>query len=236
MKTIVIKLSGSLFSLDSDPSGIKKIVKTLDGLARNGVKVVAVAGGGKLARDIQKTARTFRADEALLDQFGIDVSRIHAKLLTTVSNKACPDIPTTLDEVLRYSTSHPIVFSGGLSPGQSTNATAALIAERTKAKLFINTTDVDGVFTSDPRKNKNAKLMKVISTKELLSKVVDDKMSAGTYDLMDLLSLKIIERSKIHTIVIKCDSRQIKSAISESELPMRKLVRKSTGTRILPLS
>ena len=47
-------------------------------------------------------------------------------------------------------------------------------------------------------------------------------MSAGTYDLMDLLSLKIIERSKISTVVIKCDSRQIKSVISG----------KSVGTKI----
>ena len=56
----------------------------------------------------------------------------------------------------------------------------------------------------------------------MLSKVVDNKMSAGTYDLMDLLSLKIIERSKIPTIVIKCDSGRIKSAISG----------KSKGTKI----
>ena len=223
MKTVVIKLSGSLFSMDSGPSGIKKIVKTLDELTRNRVKVVAVAGGGKLARDIQKTARTFHADEALLDQFGIDVSRIHAKLLTTVSTKACTDIPTTLDEVLSYSTSHPIVFSGGLSPGQSTNATAALIAERIKAKLFINATDVDGVFTSDPRKNKNAVLIKAITPKDLLKKLGSETMNAGTYDLMDILSLKIIERSKIPTMVIKCDNKRIKSAISG----------KSIGTKII---
>ena len=48
-------------------------------------------------------------------------------------------------------------------------------------------------------------------------------MNAGTYDLMDILSLKIIERSKIPTMVIKCDNRRIKSAISG----------KSTGTKII---
>ena len=225
MKTVVIKLSGSLFSFDKDYSQVKKITKTLDEISRNGYNVVAVAGGGKTARNMQNAARNFHADEAFLDQLGIDVSRIHAKILTTCTTNSCQDIPKTLDEVVRCLSSSKIVFTGGLSPGQSTNATAALIAERTKAQLFVNATDVDGVFTSDPRKNKNAKLIKSITTKNLLSKVVDDKMSAGTYDLMDLLSLKIIERSKIRTIVIKCDSRQIKSAISGS---------KSTGTRILP--
>ena len=222
MKTVVIKLSGSLFSFDKDYSNVKKITKTLDEISRSGYKVVAVAGGGKTARNMQNAARNFHADEAFLDQLGIDVSRIHAKILTTCTTNSCQDVPKTLDEVVRCLTSSKIVFTGGLSPGQSTNATAALIAERTKAKLFVNATDVDGVFTSDPRKNKNAKLIKSITTKNLLGKVVADKMSAGTYDLMDLLSLKIIERSKIPTAVIKCDSRQIKSVISG----------KSTGTKI----
>ena len=222
MKTVVIKLSGSLFSFDKDYSNVKKITKTLDEISRSGYKVVAVAGGGKTARNMQNAARNFHADEAFLDQLGIDVSRIHAKILTTCTTNSCQDVPKTLDEVVRCLTSSKIVFTGGLSPGQSTNATAALIAERTKAKLFVNATDVDGVFTSDPRKNKNAKLIKSITTKNLLDKVVADKMSAGTYDLMDLLSLKIIERSKIPTAVIKCDSRQIKSVISG----------KSTGTKI----
>lgn len=222
MKTVVIKLSGSLFTFDKDYSQVKKITKTLDEISRNGYKVVAVTGGGKTARNMQNAARNFYADEAFLDQLGIDVSRIHAKILTTCTTNSCQDIPKTLDEVVQCLSSSKIVFTGGLSPGQSTNATAALIAERTKAKLFVNATDVDGVFTSDPRKNKNAKLIKSITTKNLLSKVVDDKMSAGTYNLMDLLSLKIIERSKIPTIVIKCDSRRIKSAISG----------KSKGTKI----
>ena len=223
MKTVVIKLSGSLFSFDKDYSQVKKITKTLDEISHNGYKVVAVAGGGKTARNMQNAARNFHADEAFLDQLGIDVSRIHAKILTTCTTNSCQDIPKTLDEVVRCLSSSKIVFTGCISPGQSTNATAALIAERTKAKLFVNATDVDGVFTSDPRKNKNAKLIKSITTKNLLSKVIDDKMSAGTYDLMDLLSLKIIEPSKIPTIVIKCDSGRIKSAISG----------KSKGTKII---
>ena len=184
-------------------------------------RVVAVAGGGKLARTIQDVSRSFNADEAFLDQLGIDISRVHAKLLTCTTN-SYHDVPQTLDEVIHSISSSKLVFSGGLSPGQSTNATAALIAERTKAKLFINATDVDGVFTSDPRQNKNAKLIKSINTKDLLNKIVGDKMNAGTYDLMDLLSLKIIERSKIPTVIIKCDSGRIKSTISG----------KSTGTKI----
>ena len=89
MKTVVIKLSGSLFSFDKDYSHVKKIIKTLDEISRSGYKVVAVAGGGKAARNMQNAARNFHADEAFLDQLGIDVSRIHAKILTTCTANSC---------------------------------------------------------------------------------------------------------------------------------------------------
>ena len=223
MKTVVIKLSGSLFTFDNGISNIEKIIKTLEEITINpyNIRVVAVAGGGKLARTIQDVSRSFNADEAFLDQLGIDISRVHAKLLTCTTN-SYHDVPQTLDEVIHSISSSKLVFSGGLSPGQSTNATAALIAERTKAELFINTTDVDGVFTSDPRKDNTAKLVESITIHDLLSKIIGDKMNAGAYDLMDLLSLKIIERSKIPTVITKCDSECIKSVISGD----------STGTKI----
>ena len=210
MKTIVIKLSGILFSLNSDISRIKKITKILEEINRKGFKIIAIAGGGIIARNIQNTARTMNADEAFLDQIGIDVS----KLMIASTTKACQHIPKNLDEVVNLLISSNMVFSGGFSPGQSTNATAALIAERTKAKLFINTTDVDGVFTSDPIKNKKATLIKSITITDLFKKLNPEIMKAGTYDLMDVLSLKIIERSKIPTVIIKCDSTRIKSSLS----------------------
>ena len=224
MKTVVIKLSGSLFTFDNGISNIEKIIKTLEEITINpyNFRVVAVAGGGKLARTIQDVSRSFNADEAFLDQLGIDISRVHAKLLTTCTTNSYHSVPQTLDEVIHSISSSKLVFSGGLSPGQSTNATAALIAERTKAELFINTTDVAGVFTSDPRKDNTAKLVESITIHDLLSKIIGDKMNAGTYDLMDLLSLKIIERSKIPTVITKCDSECIKSVISGN----------STGTKI----
>ena len=57
---------------------------------------------------------------------------------------------------------------GGLHPGQSTNATSALIAEKVKASTFLNATDVNGIYDSDPNTNKNAKLFKEITVKECM--------------------------------------------------------------------
>jgi uridylate kinase len=116
------------------------------------------------------------------------------------------------------------VVTGGLHPGQSTNATSALIAERIKASMFINATDVDGIYTADPRINRDAKLIKRISVKELLMMLMNEKFNAGTYELMDIVALKVIERSKIPTRVIKASVENIRLVIDGYDI----------GTQILP--
>ncbi|MEK6944601.1 MAG: UMP kinase, partial [Thermoproteota archaeon] len=199
-KRIVIKLSGKVFGMDN--------TKTLKDYATFLVKIskicqpVVVAGGGKIARHYISHARSSGADESTLDELGIEVSRLNAKLLIyALKNKAYPHPPTNLQEVRHAVDSGLIVVAGGLHPGQSTNATAALIAEKIQATVFLNATDVDGIYDSDPNKNKNAKKFKRIDLKNLRRLLMHEDFIAGGYDLMDIVALKVIERSKIKTRV-----------------------------------
>ena len=100
-----------------------------------------------------------------------------------------------------------------MHPGQSTNGTAALIAEKVNAEQFLNATDVSGIYDSDPNKNKKAKLFKTIEMKNLKKLLIHEDSVAGGYDLMDIVALKIIERSKIKTRVIKSDIKTLEKAI-----------------------
>jgi len=106
-----------------------------------------------------------------------------------------------------------IVVAGGLHPGQSTNGTAALIAEKVKAVEFLNATDVDGIYDSDPNKNKKAKKFARIDIKDLRTILVREDTMAGGFDLMDIVALKVIERSKIKTKIIKADIKTIEKAM-----------------------
>lgn len=212
-KRVVIKLSGKVFGIDN--------VKTLKDYATFLVKIskvcqpVVVAGGGKIARHYIAHARSSGADESTLDELGIEISRLNAKLLIyALKHKAYPHPPTTLQEVRHAVDSGQIVVTGGLHPGQSTNGTAALIAEKIKAAEFLNTTDVDGVYDKDPNKYKTAKKFKVIELKNLRSMLVHEDVVAGGYDLMDIVALKIIERSKIKTRILKADIKNLEKAIN----------------------
>jgi uridylate kinase len=216
-KRIVIKLSGSVFAMDN--------TKALKDYASFLVKIskicqpVVIAGGGKIARHYISHARTSGADESTLDELGIEVSRLNAKLLIyALKNKAYPHPPTNLQEVKHAVDSGLIVISGGLHPGQSTNATAALIAEKVHASEFLNTTDVDGIYDSDPRKNKKAKKFKRIELKNLRKLLVHEESIAGGYDLMDIVALKVIERSKIKTRILKSDIKKIEQAIKGNSI------------------
>jgi len=175
---------------------------------------VIVAGGGKIARHYISHARSSGADESTLDELGIEISRLNAKLLIyALKQKAYSHPPTTLPEVRRAVDSGLIVVAGGLHPGQSTNGTAALIAEKIGASEFFNATDVDGVYDRDPNKFKNAKKFKKLELKNLRNMLVHEDSVAGGYDLMDIVALKIIERSKIKTKIIKADLKILEKAI-----------------------
>ena len=216
-KKIVIKLSGRIFGMDN--------VKVLKDYASFLVKIskicqpIVIAGGGNIARHYISHARSSGADESTLDELGIEISRLNAKLLIyTLKNKAYSHPPTTLQEVRHAVDDGLIVVTGGLHPGQSTNGTAALIAEKIKAELFLNATDVDGVYDMDPNKYKRAKKFKRIELKNLKNMLVHEDSIAGGYDLMDIVALKIIERSKINTRILKADPKIIEKAIKGADV------------------
>ena len=212
-KRVAIKLSGSIFSEERNQDTIKKYAEMLTDISID-VQPIVIAGGGKIARHYINLARCLGSDEASLDIMGIEVSRLNAKLLiAALGEEAYSQVPKNLEEVTIAAESGKIVIVGGLHPGQSTNATSALIAEKVRAFRFLNATDVDGIYDLDPNINRNAKLLNEITVNECMEILKDGSSMAGTYDLMDIVALKVIERSKIPTRVLRSDITNIKDAI-----------------------
>jgi len=113
---------------------------------------------------------------------------------------------------------------GGLTPGHSTNAVAAIAAETISADLFVNATDVDGVYTGDPSKDPKARRLEEVTVDELSQILSKTGMAAGEYDLMDLLALRIIQRSKISTVILNGRT---------PENVLKALRNEGTGTRLI---
>lgn len=215
-RRIVIKLSGRIFGIENNEKLLKDYATFLVKISKI-CQPIIIAGGGKIARHYISHARSSGADESTLDELGIEVSRLNAKLLIyALKDKAYPHPPTTLTETRHAVDSGLIVVAGGLHPGQSTNGTAALIAEKVQASEFLNATDVDGIYDSDPNKNPKAKKFRRIELRNLRNILVHEDSHAGGYDLMDIVALKVIERSKIKTRVLKADISILEKAIRGS--------------------
>ena len=198
----VIKLGGFAFPNRPEKPLVKEYVKLLTGLAAEH-HLVIVTGGGEVARVYIRAAREMGVSESLCDQLGILASRLNARLLAYgLGEYAFPEIPVTVGELKHYFASGKIVAMGGLTPGHSTNAVAAIAAETVGAELLINATDVDGVYSTDPEKDKNAKKLDEVTVAELTAILSRTEMRAGAYELMDPLALRIIARSKLTTVVV----------------------------------
>lgn len=224
---VTIKLSGHILfpSLEVQPN-LKPYVDIIKEIKSLGHSPYVVVGGGAPARYYIRLAREQGADESTCDQIGITIANLHAKIFTyALGEEACPFVPRDFDELELALSTGKIVVMGGLQPGQSTNAVSCVLAEKTKSKLFINTTNVDGVYTADPKKDPSAKLYETIKIEEL-KKVLDSQGArAGEYDLADQVALRIIQRSKITTKII--NGRDPKNIL-------RAIMGEKIGTTVLP--
>jgi uridylate kinase len=219
----VVKLGGALFRREPNVTALKDMGKVLSGFVREGNQLVLVAGGGENARTYIGAARRLGAEESTCDLLGIQITRANAELLRlAIGSIASSKIPTTLSDLPHCVGSGKAVVMGGLQPGQSTNAVAALAAEITRAEILVNGTDVDGVYTEDPKKNPKAKLIRSVAVDKLLGWAMGGEVFAGRYELLDPLAIKIMQRAKIPTrFVSLADAGNILAALQGKDIGTR---------------
>jgi uridylate kinase len=200
MESIVISIGGSVvLSDDIDNQFFYEFKKVIKKISKK-YKIFIVVGGGKIARDYITFGRKLNLNENILDIFGILVTRINAKLLDIILNNTNSEIPETTDDALNLT--KKIVVMGGTIPGHSTDYVGSELALKSKAKKLIIATNVDGVYDKDPNKYKDARKIREITAKELISKYGTKWQSAGSNVIIDGPALKIIENNNILTCVL----------------------------------
>jgi uridylate kinase len=163
--------------------------------------LVIIVGGGKAARKFITAARELGASEAQCDWLGIKMARHNAELLcAALGESAYPKIVETLDELETAMSFSKCVLMGGLIPGQSTNAVAALAAETIRADILYNATNVDGVYDKDP-KEPGAQMLEKVTIDELHTILSGGGARAGEYKLFDPVAIRVVGRSKINTVI-----------------------------------
>jgi len=137
------------------------------------------------------------------DEVAISVSRLFAQLfLERLGEAGCSKVAITLDDADQFHKEGKIVVMGGLKPGITTDAVAALVAERVNADLLVKGTDQEGVYNKDPRKNADAVKLDRLTFDEL-PKVFDESVhKAGIHQIIDPEAIKVLKRRRLKLIVV----------------------------------
>ncbi|MFB6255474.1 MAG: UMP kinase [Haloplanus sp.] len=224
---VVISIGGSVLAPDLDADRVAGYATAVDSLVEADCEVGAVVGGGGVARDYIEAARRLGANEVQLDQIGIDVTRINARLLISALGGVSALSPAgdyeAAGEALRRG---DVAVMGGVMPGQTTDAVAAALAEYVDADLLVYATSADGVFSADPDSDPGAEQYSRLTGAELVDLVAPMSRGAGASAPVDLLAAKLIERSKMWTVVTDgTDPERVTDAVLRGE---------HSGTDIVP--
>jgi uridylate kinase len=199
---IVLSLGGSILAKNLDPDSFLKYAEVLRKISKKHTLLV-VAGGGEAARSYIDAARAVGADEVTCDYIGIEITRLNARLLAAaLGPDASPEIPTNYLEAAKAIRPGKVVVMGGVTPGQTTDAVAAILAEFLRADLLTIATSIDGVYSADPNCDPSAVKYDRISPGELINIVMSIEMKAGSKSPVDPVAAKIIERCKLDALVM----------------------------------
>jgi len=176
----VISLGGSIVA----PSMVDvEFVKKFAFLIRSFIEAdsdkhfIFVVGGGGPARHYQGAYREiaangkFKNDEA--DWIGIMATRLNAQLIKAVMSEWCNQEVITNPSEVSPMTGHVLV-AAGWKPGFSTDYDAVLLAERFGADMVLNLSNIEKVYTADPKIDPIAKPIDNISWKEFCAMVGDE--------------------------------------------------------------
>jgi uridylate kinase len=230
---VVISIGGSVLAPNLDPDRIEAHAAVIESLAREGCDLGAVVGGGGVAREYIGAARELGANEVQLDQIGIDVTRINARMLiAALGSGVDPTPPHDYEDAGDAIRRGDIAVMGGVTPGQTTDAVAAALAEYVNADLLVYATSANGVYDADPETDPDATKFEELSASELVDVIAPMSRDAGASAPVDLLAAKLIERSGMRSIVLDgTDPARIERAVLRGDHDGTDIVPEGSGER-----
>ncbi len=142
-------------------------------------RLILVVGGGAPARvyqdayrNVSKTLGTEASNDAA-DWIGVMATRINAQLVKAAFGGLCKN-DVVYNPTENVSFDGQILVAAGWKPGFSSDNDAVLLAEKFNADTVVNLSNIEKVYTDDPRKNPEAKPLDSISWADFRKMVGDE--------------------------------------------------------------
>ena len=177
---VLLKLSGeSLCAADGhgiDPDALLSIAREIKLAHDNGVQIGIVVGGGNIWRGMQNQSAAIgrvTADymgmlatiiNALALQDALEHTGVPTRVQTAIDIQKLAEAYIRRRAIRHLEKGRIVIFAGGTgNPYFTTDTAAALRAVEIEAQAVLKATKVDGVYTADPRKDKNAKKLEQVT-------------------------------------------------------------------------
>ncbi|MFH1229177.1 MAG: UMP kinase [Candidatus Aenigmatarchaeota archaeon] len=203
---VVISLGGSLLTKDLSSENFRKYASVILRLWGEGHKLIVVCGGGKVCRDYRDVAKGFGASNNDLDFIGIMATHINASTFYTALGDCAylvrwKSLEEAKDEVAE-NFEEKIIVAAGYDVGTSSDYDATAFADLVGADMIINATNVDGVYSADPKKDPIARKYDKVSYDDFEKIIMQNEQAPGEYRFFDLESTRLIKSRRIKAVFI----------------------------------
>jgi len=199
---IIISLGGSIIFPDAiDTEFLAAFKKMILEYIEKGTTFVLITGGGKICRRYQDALKELREVTTTdLDWMGIANTRTNAMLIKLLFKELAHD-EIILDPKNAAGISSPIIIGAGWKPGWSTDYDAVEMAVATGAKKLINLSNIDYVYTADPRTNPDAEKIEKTSWAEYRA-LIPTEWTSGLNAPFDPIASKDAEEHGITVAIM----------------------------------
>jgi uridylate kinase len=186
-KRILLKVSGEALSGDQsfgiNPEFLAKVAEQIGEVTRAGIAVAIVTGGGNIFRGMSAAAEG--ADRVTADMMGtlgtiinslalasaLTKAGVKAKVFSAITMPSIADSYTARAAKAALEEGYVVVLGGGIAnPFFTTDTAAALRAIELECDVVLKGTNVDGVYSEDPKKNPKAQRYDTISHDEVIAR------------------------------------------------------------------
>ena len=222
-KRILLKLSGEALGGETgsgiDPAALRDMAEQVKEVRNLGVEVVVVIGGGNIFRGV--TGSKAGVERATGDYMGmlatiinslalqdaLEKSGVETRVQTAITMHQVAEPFIRRRAVRHLEKARVVIFGGGTgNPYFSTDTAAALRANEIGADVILKATKVDGIYDSDPFKNKKAKRYTRLKYLEALQKQLK-VMDATAFSLcmdnhMPIIVFDIFKEHNLRRVVM----------------------------------
>lgn len=182
----VLSLGGSIVAPDTpDVAFLYKFSKTIRKWLNEDKsrQIIMVIGGGAPARIYQQAYKetsklcNCKYSNTEADWIGITATKLNAQLVKAIFSDICSN-PVVYNPTENIAFNGQVLIASGWKPGFSTDNDAVLLAEKFGAKTVLNLSNIEKVYTDDPKKNPEAKPIDQISWEDFI-KIIGTEWEPG---------------------------------------------------------